>query len=99
MCTGVWEALKELKDPVLNSLAASLKNTVLAGRAPTTITKYTYAFQRWRHWAESKDEIPVFPANETHVALYLQHLGDTTRSWSAVEEAVNAISWAHQLAG
>ena len=37
MCTGVWEALKELKDPVLKSLAASLKNTVLAGRAPPEV--------------------------------------------------------------
>ena len=29
----------------------------------------------------------------------MQQLGDTTRSRSAVEEAVNSISWAHQLAG
>ena len=96
MCTGVWEVLKELQDPVLKSLAASLKITVLAGRAPTTTTKYMYAFLRWKHWAELQDEIP---ASEVHVALYLQHLGDTTRSRSAVEEAVNSISWAHQLAG
>ena len=34
-----------------------------------------------------------------HFALYLQHLGETTSSKSAVEEALNAISWAHQLAG
>ena len=32
-------------------------------------------------------------------ALYLQHLADTVASQSAVEEAVNAISWLQQLAG
>ena len=32
-------------------------------------------------------------------ALYLQHLGDTSGSKSAVEEAVNSVSWVHQLAG
>ena len=99
MCTGVWEVLKELQDPVLKSLAASLQTTVFAGRAPTTTGKYIYAFLRWKRWAESQDEIVVFPVRETHFALYLQHLGDTTRSKSAVQEAVNSISWVHQLAG
>ena len=36
---------------------------------------------------------------EVHVALYLQHLGETIRSKSAVEEAVNAIGWLHHTAG
>ena len=34
-----------------------------------------------------------------HFAFYLQHLADTTKSKATVEEAVNAISWRHQLAG
>ena len=32
-------------------------------------------------------------------AVYLQHLGDTNGSRSAVEEAVNAVGWIHQIAG
>ena len=32
-------------------------------------------------------------------AVYLQHLGDTNGSRSAVEEAVNAVGWVHQIAG
>ena len=31
--------------------------------------------------------------------LYLQHLGDTTKFWAAVDEAVNAINWVHRLSG
>ena len=38
-------------------------------------------------------------SEEVHLALYLQHLAETVTSKSAVEEAVNAIGWAHQLAG
>ena len=32
-------------------------------------------------------------------ALYLQHVGDTSDSKSAVEEAVNSVGWVPQLAG
>ena len=31
--------------------------------------------------------------------LYLQHLGESVKSKSAVEEAVNAIGWVHQVSG
>ena len=48
---------------------------------------------------KTKSEVTVFPAGEVHFGIYLQHLGKTTRSKSAIEEALNAISWAHQLAG
>ena len=34
-----------------------------------------------------------------HLALYLQHVGVMTQSRGAVEEAVNAVSWMHELAG
>ena len=35
---------------------------------------------------------------EVYFVLYLQYLGDTMHSKSAVETAVNAIAWAHELA-
>ena len=41
----------------------------------------------------------AFPAQVHQVALYLQYIGETTRSKSAVEEAFNALSWTHALAG
>ena len=41
----------------------------------------------------------MFPVREIDLALYLQYLGNTTESKSAVEEAVNVIGWVHQLAG
>ncbi len=39
----------------------------------------------------------MHPVQEVHFALYLQHLGEVVQSKSAVEEAVNAISWVHLL--
>ena len=41
----------------------------------------------------------MFPVREADFALYLQHVGDSTASKSAVEEAVNSIGWVQQLAG
>ena len=39
-----------------------------------------------------------YPVDEIHIALYVQHIGESTQSKSAIEEAVNAISWVQQLA-
>ena len=53
---------------------------------------------KWKAWAGSRIEVKIFPVDEVHFAFYLQHVANTTSSRASVEEAVNAISWAHQLA-
>ena len=40
-----------------------------------------------------------FPVEATKFALYLQHIGETSRSKAAVEEAVNTVLWLQCLAG
>lgn len=99
MTSCVWAELAKLKDPELQHLAESLPATVLHSRANSTVTKYSYTFQRWKVWEEPRSEVSVFPVSEVHFALYLQHLGETVHSWSVVQEAVNAIGWVHQLLG
>ena len=96
---GVWEQIFELEDPELQRLAHSLPATVLHSRADSTTSKYLYAFQRWKKWAQNHHLAPIFPVREVHFALYLQHLRETVQSKSTVEVALNAISWVHQLAG
>ena len=46
-----------------------------------------------------KGEIEAFPAKTEHVSLYLQHLLDSTQSYSVVDSAIYAIQWDHNLAG
>ena len=99
MGTGVWRALKDIQDPESMGLVTSLRSTVLASRALATINKYLGTFLRWKHWVKAHREVAVFPVKGTEFALYLQHLGDTTGSKSAVEEAVHSVGWVHQLAG
>ena len=43
--------------------------------------------------------VTVFPTKAIHLALYLQHLDDSTGLRAAVEEAVYALAWIHQAAG
>ena len=95
----MWQCLDELSDPTLRSLASRLESTVIASRAPGTTDAYRRAFLRWKVFASSKREICAFPAKSEHVALYLQHLLDTTHSHSAVDSAIFGIQWAHHLAG
>ena len=83
---------------MLQELVEKLPNTVLHSRADSTAKKYWGAFRRWKSWA-AQHHLPVLPAKVAHVALYLQHIGETAQSKSAAEEACNALSWIHSTAG
>eukprot|EP00731_Ephydatia_muelleri_P022428 Em0015g11a len=96
---GVWSRLADLKDPELQRLAREVPDTLLSGKADSTVRKYIGAFQRWKLWAEARLGVPSFPAQEAHIVLYLQHLSQSVQSKSAIEEAVNALSWLHQVSG
>ena len=63
-----------------------------------TPKKYLGAFRRWKQWA-LKHGVKALPVESKYLALYLQYIGDTVRSKSAVEEAVHAIAWIHSIAG
>ena len=83
----------------MKRLAENLPVTIVGSRANTTVKKYLRAFQRWRKWASRhSSEISVYPIQEAHFALYLQHLAESSESKASVEEAVNAIAWIQQLA-
>ena len=96
--SGVWATFAGLRDPSLRELASRLESTVIASRATGTTDAYRRAFLRWRSFAASSDEIQAFPAKPEHVALYLQHVLDTTKSHSSVDSAIYGIQWAHNLA-
>ena len=95
----MWQTIESLQDPDLKRLATCLPDTLLQGKANSTTTKYVRGFMKWKAWAGPRIEVKMFPVDEVHFALYLQHVANTTNSRASVEEAVNAISWAHQLAG
>ena len=88
---NLWHCLSELSDLSLRSLASRLESSVVASRAPGTTEAYRRAFPRWKEFASAKTEICAFPANFEHVALYLQHLLNTTYSHSAVDFAIYGI--------
>ena len=96
---NLWHCLSELSDLSLRSLASRLESSVVTSRAPGTTEAYRRAFLWWKEFASSKTEICAFPANLEHVALYLQHLLDTTYSHLAVDSVIYGIQWAHHLAG
>ena len=83
----------------MTGLVSRLRSTVIASRAPGTTDAYRRAFTRWKNFASSVDEIQVFAARTEHVALYLQHLPDSTHSHSAVDSAIYGIQWVHKMAG
>ena len=95
---GSWLELKELQDPTLRELAGKIPSTVLHSRVGSTVKKYLGAFRRWKTWAV-QHKFPVLPAKESHVALYLQYIGETVQSKSAAEEAWSALTWIHSTAG
>ena len=95
--SGIWHTFKEFQHRSLKQLAESLQATVLVSRAQSTTNKYLLAYQMWVKRVQLYEEITPFPAQPSHIALYLQHLADSSESKSAIEEVVNVISWIHQL--
>ena len=96
LTSGVWSQLETCQSPELQRLAAATQATVISSRADATTKKYWAAFRRWKEWARFHD-LPVFPVKEAHLMLYMQSVGEHTKSKSAVEEAYNAIAWAHRV--
>ena len=95
---GIWSELESITDPELKVLAEFLPVAALQSRAPSTAKKYAGAFCRWRKWAATKPGVVPFPAKPIHVGLCLSFLIQKAKTPSPVEEAVNALSWAHNLA-
>ena len=87
-------------DLELRSLADSLPDVALAGRAHSTATKYSATYARWKRWARAQG-LPAFPASPYHFVLYLRHLMEEAKTASAalIESAVPVIAWVHHLAG
>ena len=98
LSSGAWTILKELEDPELQGLAKRLPTSILNSKAESTTRKYLGAFRRWKTWA-SNHSLDVLLAAEQHVALYLQHVAETSNSRAATEEAGYALAWVHDLAG
>jgi hypothetical protein len=47
----------------------------------------------FKRWADARQGVPGFPVQETHLALYLTHLSESTGSKAAIEEALHALAW------
>ena len=95
---GIWQEILHLQDQDLKELAESLPAVVMSSRAPATVKKYAGAFLRWKKWAVNRQGVKPIPAKPIFVALYLNFLQRKATTSAPIEEAVSALSWAHQMA-
>ena len=96
---GIWKETETFQDPYLQSLTSRLQTSVLSARAPATTNMYHRAFRKWMDFALSKLNISFLPAKPVHVAIYLQHVLESTNSSSSVDTTFYAIKWAHEIVG
>ena len=82
----------------VTGLQERLKHTVLNSRAESTTLGYHKSFQKWQNFAINILDVPTLPADPFHIALYLQHLAESS-SIAAVNSTFYAINWAHGLSG
>ena len=50
-------------------------------------------------WTLSFPEIICYPADPTHISLYLLHLSNISKTHSPITNAFYALSWIHKFAG
>ena len=105
-----WREISETNDDELSALANRMQKTVLASRASSTVSSYLRSLRRWSLFTRQHPNIPYFPAQPTHVALYLQHyiyiyiyiyIGKIywTSSYHSVDAVFYALKWDHNIAG
>ena len=94
-----WKETANLKDPSLCAKAGNLKSLVMASKASNTVKKYSYAWSRWKAWANERIGFPVLPAQPLTIALYINDPLESSKSASVLESAFYATQWAHKLAG
>lgn len=82
-----------MANPSLRSLAKQDPSVLAGSRAPSTCKGYLSYFQKWKSWASLFPECKYFPADETHVALFLHNLMQSRYSFSSITSAFYAISF------
>ena len=97
--TGIWSGLPTLQHPELQNLASQLPQIAMQSRRDSTVNNYVSAYLRWKKWTVTFPEINHFPADPTHVSLYLVHLSNNAKTHSPISNAFYALSWIHKLAG
>ena len=96
--TEVWPFVDDVDDLDLAELAIQLPTTMPRSRTDSSTKKYVGSYQRWRICFISH-KLPAFPASASHVALYIQCLGNQLQSKPPVEETIHALAWVHNMAG
>ena len=71
----------------------------MSARASATTNMYHRAFKKWMDFALSKLSSYFLPVKPVHVAIYLQHVLESTNSFNSVDTAFYAIKRAHEIAG
>ena len=81
-----------MSDPELSIRVPHLLDLVLASSAPSTTTRYSYGWTRWRCCAQSKQGVSFMPARPLCIAMYLLELtGDALQKntgRSAIDSAL-----------
>ena len=80
-----------------------LLDFVLASSAPSTTTRYSYGWTRWRRWAQPIQGVSFMSARPLCIATYLLELTEDALQknigCSAIYSALHGIRWAHKIAG
>ena len=82
----------------IKRLVELLQSVILSDCAPSTVTSYAGAANRWIDWCKSYSFSPL-RAGPTAVALYLTSLSDRGLSRSSVLGAAYGIAWLHKKVG
>ena len=91
--------MSEQQNVELTSLAQNMEKTVIAARAPSTVSVYSRSLNKWKEFADKYNFARYFPAEPGQVAFFLQYMLESTKSHNSVQTALHALKRAHDLAG
>ena len=96
---GVWtNVTRTAEEHGLTPLVSELKLTMLNARETSTVTSYSFYWEKWSAWCHNLDLNPLM-VNQEHIALYLLTLYQEAKSAATIKQTFYAIQWGHKLHG
>ena len=80
-----WNRGSRIRDGTLFTSFEGLKKLGIEPKAENTVKKYSYTWNRWKNWANSKFAVKGIPAQPSMVAIYLRDLMEGSNSASVLD--------------
>ena len=97
--TDYWQRLGAFQHKDIKKALTQLPDIIASSRQANTIRNYVGAYRRYELWAQNKEELSVYPANDLAITIYMLSLIQKGKSVATIHQFVFSVAWIHSVGG